>query len=104
MTTVFLPPGVHLPVTILNLLVPSASALHSGHSRPSKSWRQATAAVKRTTPLFTYSYKLADRKGKGKLDDSEPDNSLQVGSYESPFEGELSDWLVREGTVVTNAR
>jgi hypothetical protein len=94
MTALSLPSDVLYPCTILHLLVPSSKA----DGAAGANFKQTSPQVTRTTPLLTYSF---DRPvpaiaSKGKARETE----RTVRTLEAPFEGVVSEFLCREGSIL----
>jgi hypothetical protein len=97
MTSLSLPTDVRYPVKILSLLVPSANAKAATSSH--NNFKQSTPDVARTTPLFTYTFDRLVNASTTKGKEKETESVVRI--YESPLEGVLIDWLVKEGAVLT---
>lgn len=77
-TTLSLPARLQFPVTV--------QRIHA----------QRGSAVRKTQTLLTYSFLPAKP-------DQEGNRERQVRAWESPVEGEVVSWAVREGQVLHNA-
>ena len=79
-TSLHLPSNLPFPITLHDHLINSSNP-----------------TISKTTPLFTYSFPskqlIKNDKGKGI-------EHLEFRTYESPIEGELSEWCVKEGAVI----
>jgi hypothetical protein len=77
-TPLYLPFSLNYPITIQRLHHPASSS------------------VSKTQPLFTYSYYSTNR--------AEGTKDREVKVWESPVEGIILKWAVRDGQVINDAR
>jgi RNA polymerase II subunit A-like phosphatase len=80
--TLRLGPRLRYPITIVNLL------------------KQPGDAVKKQQPLFRYSYKWMKEVGDAIRDDTWEEEQTSIATFDSPTEGDLKQWLIKEGQVI----
>ncbi|KAK7206688.1 hypothetical protein BZA70DRAFT_245834 [Myxozyma melibiosi] len=83
-TEITLPSNLHYPITIVQLICQSGSE------------------VQKNAPLFSYRYKTKVTQTIDINEEVEVDAEL-LASFDSPMEGTLGDWLIKEGDVIESS-
>lgn len=78
-------PGLHYPITVVELL------------------KKPQDEVKRLTPLFSYTYETTVTEGSKWREEEKQVKKKFPGRYDSSLEGVITDWCVGIGTVITRA-